>query len=94
MLQWCDSRSQPSLDFILTNVSLYWFSGCYPSSIWPYRKVVRDGKDMKSGWENVQVPMGYSWFKYELLSPPRRWLDIMGKVKWYRAHDKVNSVIL
>ncbi|GME45096.1 hypothetical protein CUC08_Gglean000246 [Neofusicoccum parvum] len=88
MLQWCDSRSQPSLDFILTNVSLYWFSGCYPSSIWPYRMVVRDGMDMKSGWENVQVPMGYSWFKYELLSPPRHWLDIMGKVKWYRAHDK------
>lgn len=37
MIDWSDET--PSIDTILGNVSLYWFTGCYPSSIWPYREV-------------------------------------------------------
>lgn len=39
MLAWSDPASQPSLDQIVTNISIYWFTGCYPSSIWFYRNV-------------------------------------------------------
>lgn len=37
MIDWSDET--PSIETILGNVSLYWFTGCYPSSIWPYREV-------------------------------------------------------
>lgn len=39
MIAWSDEREAPSVETILGNVSLYWFTGCYPSSIWPYREV-------------------------------------------------------
>lgn len=37
MIDWSDET--PSIETILGNVSLWWFTGCYPSSIWPYREV-------------------------------------------------------
>lgn len=37
MIDWSDET--PSMETILANVSLYWFTGCYPSSIYPYREV-------------------------------------------------------
>lgn len=37
MIDWSDET--PSIETILGNVSLYWFTGCYPSSIYPYREV-------------------------------------------------------
>lgn len=37
MIVW--SHVTPSLQEILDNVSLYWFTGCYPTSIWIYRTV-------------------------------------------------------
>lgn len=37
MVVW--SHVTPSLQEILDNVSLYWFTGCYPSSIWIYREL-------------------------------------------------------
>lgn len=37
MVVW--SHVTPTLQEILDNVSLYWFTGCYPSSIWIYRAV-------------------------------------------------------
>lgn len=39
MVEWSDPASTPSLDTILTNVSIYWFTGTYPTSIWCYRAV-------------------------------------------------------
>lgn len=37
MIDWSDES--PSIETILGNVSLYWFTGCYPSSIYVYRDV-------------------------------------------------------
>lgn len=39
MLAWSDPATRPSLDDISRNISIYWFSGCYPTSIWFYRNV-------------------------------------------------------
>ncbi|KAF5008719.1 hypothetical protein FDECE_5027 [Fusarium decemcellulare] len=87
-LQWSDPRSTPSLDHILTNVSWYWFSKCYPTSQWIYRLMVREGENAKSGWVGVQCPLGYSWFKKESIHPPQAWRESNGVVKWFRSHDE------
>ncbi|KAF4449341.1 epoxide hydrolase [Fusarium albosuccineum] len=87
-LQWSDPRSTPSLDHILTNVSWYWFSKCYPTSQWIYRLMVREGANAKSGWVGVQCPLGYSWFNKESIHPPQAWRESNGVVKWFRSHDE------
>jgi len=87
MIEWSDET--PETDMILTNVSLYWFSGCYPTSIYHHRLILDDFGPLMHGWKAVNVPLGYSWFKKEIGSPPKMWIDHMGKVSWYRKHDKV-----
>ncbi|KAK3943204.1 Alpha/Beta hydrolase protein [Diplogelasinospora grovesii] len=86
MIGWSDET--PETDLILTNVSLYWFSGCYPTSIYLHRLIVDDYGALTHGWKTVNVPLGYSWFKKEISSPPKTWIDHTGKVSWYRKHDK------
>ncbi|CAH0018848.1 unnamed protein product [Clonostachys rhizophaga] len=62
-LDWSDPRQPPSLDTILSMVSLYWFTSCFPRSIWPYRYLA-------SPTARVSVPktkpFGYSCFPYEI----------------------------
>ncbi|KAK0711937.1 Alpha/Beta hydrolase protein [Lasiosphaeris hirsuta] len=86
MIAWTDET--PEKDLILTNVALYWFSGCYPTSIYHHQLVVDNPGASMDGWKTVDVPVGYSWFKKELFNPPKVWIDHMGKVNWYRKHDK------
>ncbi|RSL43053.1 hypothetical protein CEP54_015242 [Fusarium duplospermum] len=83
MIEWSDQT--PTLDLILTNVCLYWFSGCLPTSLWSYRQMMSGGNP-STGWEHVNAPMGFSAFKYESGNPPKAWIDTTGKVKWYRWH--------
>jgi microsomal epoxide hydrolase len=85
MIRWTDKT--PETDLILTNLSLYWFSGCYPTSIYCHREVIAEFAPLMDGWKLVDVPMGYSWFKKEIASPPKLWIDHSGKVTWYRKHD-------
>lgn len=88
MTSWSDVT--PEMDLILTNVSLYWFSGCYATSIYCHGEIVDDPAPFMRAWEDVRVPVGYSWFKREISSPPKKWIDLAGKVKWYRTHDQVS----
>ncbi|RSM00243.1 hypothetical protein CDV31_011864 [Fusarium ambrosium] len=83
MIEWPDQT--PTLDLVLTNVCLYWFSGCLPMSLWSYRQMMSGGNP-STGWEHVNAPMGFSAFKYESGNPPKAWIDTTGKVKWYRWH--------
>lgn len=89
MISWSDET--PETDLILTNVSMYWFSGCYPTSIYCHREAIDESGPLMGGWKLVNVPFGYSWFKKEISSPPKAWIDLTGKVSWYRKHDKVRS---
>ncbi|KAG8169374.1 hypothetical protein KVR01_000119 [Diaporthe batatas] len=89
MIDWSDET--PSVETILGNVSLYWFTGCYPTSIWPYRQIIGpDAKDRiaAGSMDKVNKPFGYSWFPMELGFAPKSWADATGKVSFYRAHDK------
>ncbi|KAI8719897.1 EHN domain-containing protein [Fusarium sp. LHS14.1] len=81
MIEWSDQT--PTLDLILTNVCLYWFSECLPKSLWSYRQTMSGGNP-STEWKHVNAPMGFSAFKYESSNPPKAWTDSTGKVKWYR----------
>ncbi|KAH8195950.1 hypothetical protein TruAng_009870 [Truncatella angustata] len=87
MVEWSDET--PDVDLILTNVALYWFTGCYSTSIGHHRLIAGGNfEPLTGGWKTVEVPLGYSWFRKEISNPPKVWIDQTGKVSWYRTHSK------
>lgn len=63
-----DPRNALTMDEMIGNVSLYWFTNCIGSSFWPYYARMHgpwpiDGK--------IEVPTGYCEFPHEILRPPR-----------------------
>jgi pimeloyl-ACP methyl ester carboxylesterase len=69
---WTDNPGDPrealSMDQMLGNTSLYWFTGCIGSSFWPYYA------RLHSPWPidgPIEVPTGYAAFPREILRPPR-----------------------
>jgi microsomal epoxide hydrolase len=63
-----DPRNALTLDEMLGNVSLYWFTNCIGSSFWPYYA------RMHGPWPidgRIGVPAGYCEFPREILRPPR-----------------------
>jgi microsomal epoxide hydrolase len=59
-----------SRDDLLTNISLYWFTGAIGSSFWPYYARMHQGWPIPQG-RTIDVPMGYADFPKEILRPPR-----------------------
>jgi microsomal epoxide hydrolase len=57
-------------DDLLTNISLYWFTGAIGSSFWPYYARAHRGWPIPEG-KTVDVPVGYAEFPREILRPPR-----------------------
>jgi pimeloyl-ACP methyl ester carboxylesterase len=57
-------------DDVLTNTSLYWFTGAIGSSFWPYYARQHGGWPIPEGG-TVDVPVGYAEFPKEILRPPR-----------------------
>jgi len=64
------SESPISRDDLLTNISLYWFSGAIGSSFSPYYVRAHRGWPIPEGG-TVDVPVGYAEFPKEILRPPR-----------------------
>jgi len=63
-----DPRNALTVDEMLGNVSLYWFTNCIGASFWPYYA------RMHGPWPvdgRVRVPAGYCEFPREILRPPR-----------------------
>ncbi|CAH1662400.1 MULTISPECIES: epoxide hydrolase family protein [unclassified Chelatococcus] len=69
-----DLESAFTLDELLANISLYWFTGAIGSSFWPYYTQMHEPWQIPKG-EKIGVPTGYSAFPGEPLHPPRRWAD-------------------
>jgi microsomal epoxide hydrolase len=91
MTIWSDKA--PDFEQILTNVSLYWFTNSYPTSIWVYREslamAASPAENPYTGTvEKINKPFGASWFPKDICSPPKSWLDATGKVTFFRAHDR------
>jgi pimeloyl-ACP methyl ester carboxylesterase len=64
------SENPISRDDLLTNISLYWFTGAIGSSFWPYYARAHRGWPIPEG-ATVEVPVGYAEFPKEILRPPR-----------------------
>ncbi|KAF7446885.1 epoxide hydrolase protein [Pyrenophora tritici-repentis] len=62
-LEWTDE--DPSIDEILTNVSLYWFTNCITRSIYTYRELFRGGVVNIDEPAKSDKPLGISWFQFE-----------------------------
>lgn len=79
-LAWSDPSTTPSVDTILSDITLYWLTGCYPTSIYTYRedKVLL----------HVDKPVGYSWFPFELAPVPKAWAERTGNLVHFKRHQK------
>ncbi|KAF5228222.1 hypothetical protein FAUST_11247 [Fusarium austroamericanum] len=87
-LEWSDPTTGPSLELILTIVSFYWFSRCFHTSLWHCRSMYSGDSGLGSQLDGVKCPVGYSWFRRENCNPPKGWLDQLGVVQWFKAHER------
>ena len=63
-----------SLDALLTNIALYWFTGTIGSSFRMYRES-RLQPVQFSGAQRILPPLGVAQFPRELPMPPRSWVE-------------------
>ncbi len=70
------------LDELLTNVSVYWFSGNVASTLRIYQENAREPLRFASG-ERIVPPLAYARFPKEIVSPPREWVErVFDVVRW------------
>ncbi|XP_063351421.1 epoxide hydrolase 1 [Pelmatolapia mariae] len=63
-----------SLDDLLTNVMIYWTSGCIISSMRFYKENFSQGLDAPHAKIPVYVPTGFACFPNELMHTPKLWV--------------------
>ncbi|MEJ1161722.1 epoxide hydrolase family protein [Prosthecomicrobium sp. N25] len=72
--RWADCGGDPlsvfSMDQLLANVSLYWFTGSIGSSFHPYHARMHRPWPIPDGGP-ITVPTGYAAFPTEIVRPPR-----------------------
>ena len=80
-----DPRNALTMDEMLGNVSLYWFTGCIGASFWPYYA------RMHGAWPidgRIEVPTGYAQFPREILRPPRASADRVFDIRRWSVMPK------
>jgi len=63
-----------SKDALLTNVMIYWVTGCINSSTRLYYEARHAPWSLAAG-ERIEVPCGFAAFPHELIRPPRAWVE-------------------
>jgi pimeloyl-ACP methyl ester carboxylesterase len=87
-LAWSDI--DPPLPTILSSVSLYWFTHCFPSAIYTYKE---DFESTDPGFFHgqqsmyIHKPFGFSWFPKELAPVPRSWVEGTGDLVFWKSHE-------
>ncbi|KAJ7604448.1 prolyl aminopeptidase-like protein [Mycena polygramma] len=79
MLEWSDEN--PSLDEILTNVSVYWFTNSISTSFYSYRETIARKSDY---YKYHEKPVGYTWFPREIFPVPELWVKKDANIVFYR----------
>jgi pimeloyl-ACP methyl ester carboxylesterase len=69
-----DVEKRFSKDRLLTNIMIYWVSGCIGSSMRLYYENRHQPWALGPG-ERIAVPTGYAAFPRELTRPPRSWVE-------------------
>jgi microsomal epoxide hydrolase len=80
-----DPRNALTVDEMLGNVCLYWFTNCIGASFWPYY-ARRHGPWPIDG--RVAVPAGYCEFPREILRPPRESAERVFDILRWTVMDK------
>lgn len=71
-----------SMDTLLTEISLYWFSGSLDASFRLYKESRAHPLSFKKG-ERILPPVAISHFAKELPQPPRSWVErVYNVVRW------------
>ncbi|RKK11549.1 hypothetical protein BFJ66_g14711 [Fusarium oxysporum f. sp. cepae] len=83
-LEWPDDPI--SLDELLTNVSLYWFTETMPRCIYTYRGTFINGHQYS--FPPFKQPFGFSWFMRELAPGPKNIVEKKGDLVFYRQHEQ------
>jgi len=86
LLEWSDQT--PSLDEILTNVSLYWFTNSFPRSIYPYQASFNKSAEPVPEFPYIIKPLGFSWFTAEIMPGFQNAVAKHGNLVFHRTHDK------
>jgi pimeloyl-ACP methyl ester carboxylesterase len=73
-VEWSDPNTRPSLDDILTNISIYWFTNTIASSVRLYLESVRTPLHFDQTMR-VEVPTGILRCRDEAPFPPRSWVE-------------------
>lgn len=79
-LAWSDPRTTRSLNTILADITLYWLTDCFPTTIYTYRQ--------EKKMDQVNKPSGYSYFPYELAPIPQAWAAKSCDLVFFKSHDK------
>lgn len=70
------------VDELLTNVSVYWFSGNVAATLRIYEENAREPLRFASG-ERILPPLSYAQFPKEIINPPREWVErVFDVVRW------------
>ncbi len=69
-----DVERRFSKDELLTNIMIYWVSGCIGSSVRLYYESRHHPWSLGPG-ERITVPVGFARFPVELTRPPREWVE-------------------
>ncbi|OJJ56887.1 hypothetical protein ASPSYDRAFT_79961 [Aspergillus sydowii CBS 593.65] len=82
-LEW--PEEDVSIDEVLTDVTLYWFTDCFPRCNYTYcgTFLVKPPFCLPS----VDKPFGYSWFMCELAPGPKKVVEKKGRLVFYRQHE-------
>jgi pimeloyl-ACP methyl ester carboxylesterase len=77
---WTDNHGNPedelSVDAMLDDISLYWFTDTAASSARIYWENTRSGKAGLSGGR-IELPMAASVFPHEIFCPPKAWAEAL-----------------
>lgn len=84
------SDTDPTIDEVLDDVTLYWFTDSFPRSIFPYRQFFGATPTLFHNEPKYKIdkPMGYSYFPMELAPIPKSWVEKTGNLVWYREHKE------
>lgn len=85
----CDGEIERrfSKDEILTNISIYWFSGTINSSTRYYYEMFQDPARNGLGGR-IETPCGFSIFPGEIISAPRSWVERGCNLTQWSEHDR------
>lgn len=81
---WSDCEGDPlnsyTADELLTNISIYWFTGAITSSLRIYKERARAAPQFPPG-ARLATPMGHARFPKEIFRAPREWAERVYNVR-------------